>query len=112
MPVRRRFLQAFAGVGVTTLAGCSFGGGEYHDFEADNRRDDAETVTVAWNDTEAQFSLASGESVSRRDLLPDEDHAVVVTVGETRETVDWSGGGTLHVEIEPDSIHVGTYYDD
>ncbi|MFC4406783.1 hypothetical protein [Haloarchaeobius iranensis] len=112
MPARRRILQTLAGAGVASLAGCSVGG-EFHDFEADNRRDQTVTVLVAWDGQEERFALDAGESVSRRDLLPDGDTGVVVTAGDTEGTVAWTGDGpTLFVEIGPDGIQVGTYYDD
>jgi hypothetical protein len=112
VPARRRFLHVLAAGTAATLAGCSFGG-EYHDFEAHNRRDGAETVRVTWDGTEERFALDPGESVSRRDLLPDEDADVVVTVGDADRTVGWTGDGpTLYVEIDPDDLRVGTYYDD
>lgn len=109
---RRRLLQTLAGAGVASLAGCPFGG-EYHDFEAHNRRNDAETVRVAWDDHEEQFSLDPDESVSRHDLLPDEGTTVVeVNAASAYEELAWTGSGTLSVGIDDFDVSIDRVYDD
>ncbi len=112
VPARRRFLQTLAGAGVASLAGCSFGG-EYHDFEAENRGDDAETVRVAWDDHEEQFSLDPDESVSRHDLLPDEGTTTIeVSAANAYEELEWTGSGTLAVDIDVFDVSIDRVYDD